>query len=63
MLAPALGAATTVSVAIPKIFPEEAVIVVAPAPTEVAMPFVPVALLMVATEVFDELQVTEAVRS
>jgi hypothetical protein len=40
-----------------------ALIVVEPALTDVASPFEPAALLMVATPVDEELQVTEAVRS
>jgi hypothetical protein len=38
-------------------------IVVVPVPTEVAMPLLPAALLMVATDVTDELQVADMVRS
>jgi hypothetical protein len=49
----------TVSVAEPVIFPEVAVIVAAPAPTPVANP---VCSLMVATEVFDEVQLAVVVR-
>ncbi len=40
--------------------PKAAVIVVEPVETEVAKPFDPAALLMVATAVADEVQVTEA---
>jgi hypothetical protein len=43
--------------------PLVAVMVADPAARAVAWPFVPAALLMAATEVVDELQVTEAVRS
>ena len=42
--------------------PDTAVIVVAPAATETALPLEPEALLMVATEGADELHVTDAVR-
>jgi hypothetical protein len=43
--------------------PTAAVIVVVPSATEVARPFVPAALLMVATEVTDDVQVAAIVRS
>ncbi len=42
----------------PEMPPDVAVIVVVPAPTEAASPFEPVALLIVATAVFEELQET-----
>ena len=54
-------AAATVRVADPLIEPEAAVIVVVPALTPEANPWVPAVLLIVATLVFDELQVTEVV--
>ena len=53
----------TVSVVEPEMLVQVAVIVVVPAPTEVARPFEPDVLLMVATPVSDEVQVTYAVRS
>ncbi len=52
----------TVSVAVPETLPDIAVIVVEPAATEVASPLEPAALLMAATAVVDELQVTAVVR-
>ncbi len=55
-------AAVTVSVVEPKMLPDVAVIVVVPAATEVASPYEPAALLIVAAAVLDELQVTAAVR-
>ncbi len=55
-------AAVTVRVADPEMLPSVAWIVVDPAATEVASPFDPVELLIVATPVLDEAQVTEAVR-
>ncbi len=48
--------------AVPETLPDIAVIVVEPAATDVARPFEPAALLIVAALIFDELQVTEAVR-
>ena len=42
--------------------PIAAVIVVVPSATEVARPFVPAALLMVATEIADDVQLTAVVR-
>ncbi len=54
-------AGVTVSVVVPEMLPDVAVIVVVPAPTEDASPFDPVALLIVATVVFEELQKTDAV--
>jgi len=55
-------AGVTVSVAVPEILPEIAVIVVEPAATEVANPFDPAALLMAATAVADDIQVADVVR-
>ena len=43
--------------------PTAAVIVVVPTATDVARPFVPAALLMVAIEVTDEVQLADCVRS
>jgi hypothetical protein len=62
-LSPALLAGVTVSLVDLDIFPEVAVIVVAPISTEVAIPFDPAALLIVATDSADELQVTDVVMS
>src|SRR5712692_11651405 len=56
-------AAVTVSVVLPETPPKVAVIVVVPAATDVARPFDPLALLIVATPGLDELQVTWVVRS
>jgi hypothetical protein len=56
-------AEVTVSVVLPKIVPEVAVIVVGPAATAVARPLEPTALLTVATVVDEELQTADAVRS
>jgi hypothetical protein len=56
-------AGVTVSVAVPEILPDVAVIVVEPAATDVALPLEPAALLMAATVAFDELQDTAVVRS
>ena len=56
-------AGVTVSVVDPVILPDVAVIVVEPAATDVARPFEPAALLMVATPTADEPQVTAVVRS
>jgi hypothetical protein len=56
-------AGVTVSVALADMLPDVAVIVVEPAATGVASPFEPVVLPIVATDVADELQVTDAVRS
>jgi hypothetical protein len=56
-------AAVTVSPAVPWTDPSVAVIVTEPTPAPVANPYVPAALLIVATPRFDELQVTDAVRS
>src|SRR5260370_20111173 len=55
-------AAVTVSVVLPETPPKVAVIVVVPAATDVAKPCEPPALLIVATAVLDELQVTSVVR-
>lgn len=52
------AAAVTVSVALPEMLPEVALIVVEPAATELASP----ALLTVATVVEEELQVADEVR-
>ncbi len=51
-----------VSAADPEILPDAAVIVTDPAATDVAMPLDPATLLIVATVVFEELQVTKAVK-
>ena len=56
-------AGLTVRLVLPERRPSVAVTVVSPAPTEVASPLEPEALLTVATALFDELQVTAAVRS
>jgi hypothetical protein len=53
----------TVRSVLPETPPSVAVIVVSPAPMEVASPLEPGVLLTVATAVFDELQVTSEVRS
>ena len=55
-------AAVTVRVVDPDILPDIALIVVEPVATRVASPLEPAALLMVATPVLDELQVTVVVR-
>ncbi len=61
---PVSDAAFTVSVAVPDMDnPTAAVMVVVPAPTPVANPLLPPMLLMVATDVFEELQTTAAVMS
>ena len=52
----------TVSVAVPDMLPDVAVIVVDPVDNEVANPFETAALLIAAIAAFDELQVTDAVR-
>jgi hypothetical protein len=54
--------ALTVRVVVAQTLPEVALIVVDPAATDVASPFEPAALLIVAMPVLDELQVTAAVR-
>jgi hypothetical protein len=46
----------------PEILPEVAAIVVGPGVTEVANPFEPAALLIVATDLDEEPQVTDVVR-
>ena len=56
-------ASATVSEAAPDTFPDTQVIAVVPAPTAVAKPFDPAALLIVAMPEFAELQVTDAVMS
>jgi hypothetical protein len=56
-------AGVTVSVAVPETLPDVAVIVVEPAATDVALPLEPEALLMVATAILDDFQVTAVVRS
>jgi len=56
-------AAVTVSVVVPEINPDVAEIVAEPSATVVAKPFEPAVLRIVATAVFVELQVTDAVRS
>jgi len=55
-------AAVTVNVVDPEIAPDVAEMVVEPVATEVANPFEPAALLMVATDDADELHVTVVVR-
>jgi hypothetical protein len=55
-------AGVTVSVVDPDMLPDAAVIVVEPAATGVATPLEPVALLIVAMPVLDELQATVVVR-
>jgi hypothetical protein len=52
----------TVKVVEPETLPDVAFIVVEPDATELAKPLEPAALLMVATAVLDELQVTAAVK-
>ena len=56
-------AGSTVRSVLPEMPPTVAVIVVSPAPTEVASPTVSGALLTVATAAFDEVQVAAALRS
>ena len=58
-----LPVCVTVRVVEPEMLPEAAVIVVVPGPTEAASPFDPAALLMVATNLLEELQITDVVRS
>jgi hypothetical protein len=53
----------TVSVAVPTMLPNVAVIDVEPAATDVAKPLEPTALLMLATPAVTEFHVTDAVRS
>ena len=55
--------AVTVKVVDPEMLPDTAVIVVDPVATAAADPLEPVALLIVATPVLDELHVAAAVRS
>lgn len=55
-------AGATVSVVVSEIPPDIAVIVVEPAATDVANPFEPAALLMVAIAALDEFHVTAVVR-
>ena len=57
------NADVTVKVVDPEMLPDTAVIVVDPVATAAANPLEPVALLIVATPVLDELQVAAAVRS
>ncbi len=59
---PVVVAVVTERIVLAETLPDVAVIVVVPAATEVAKPLDPAALLMVAIPVFDELQVTAAVR-
>jgi hypothetical protein len=56
-------ALVTVSSELPETAPIVAAIAVVPTATEVAKPIEPAALLTLATPVFDELQVTDVVRS
>jgi hypothetical protein len=56
-------AGVTVSVVDPDMLPDVAVIVVEPAADEAESPSVPAALLIAATAVADEFQITDAVRS
>ena len=53
----------TVRVVDPATPPTAAVIVVVPAAIDVALPLEPAALLMVATAVFDDVQLADCVRS
>ncbi len=55
-------AGVTVNVVLPETSPNVAVIVVTPTVDEVANPFKPAALLMVAIPVSEEVQVTDDVR-
>ena len=55
-------AGVTASVALPETLPDVAEIVVEPVATEVANPFEPAALLIAATAVLDDFQVTPVVR-
>ena len=55
-------AGVTVSVVVPDILPDVAVIVVEPAATEVANPLDPAALLIAATAALDEFQVATIVK-
>ena len=56
-------AEVTVRVVEPEMLPDVAAIAVVPTAAAVAFPLEPAALLMVATDVADELQVTAVVRS
>ncbi len=56
-------AGVTVKVVVPEILPEVAVMVVVPTATDVAFPFDPAALLIVATPVFEEIHVIREVIS
>jgi hypothetical protein len=56
-------AGVTVSVEIPEILPDVAVIVVEPVATELANPLEPAALLMAATAAVEEFHITVVVRS
>ena len=53
----------TVNVVAPEMAPDVAMIVVLPGEAAMAFPLEPVVLLIVATDVSDELQVTDVVRS
>jgi len=55
-------AGLTVKVTEPEMLPEVAVIVVVPAAIDVAIPFEPAELLIVAAPVLEELQATRVVR-
>ena len=55
-------AGDTVSIVVPDMLPDVAVIVAEPAATDVAKPFDPAALLIVAIPVLDEFQVADVVR-
>ena len=57
------AAAVTVNVVLPEMSPDVAVIVVVPTVNPEASPFKPTALLMFATAVFEEVQVTDDVIS
>lgn len=56
-------AEVTVSLVLPDFAPDVAVIVTHPAATDVARPLDPAMLLIAAKDVFDELHVTDPVRS
>jgi hypothetical protein len=60
---PVVVTAVTVSVAVADMLPDVALMVVVPAATPVVKPLEPAALLIVATAVFDELQVTVPVNT
>lgn len=62
ILDPAGAAQSTDNTVKPEILPEVAVIAVGPGVTEVASPFEPAALLIVATDLDEEPQVTDFVR-